>query len=60
MKTRIQYANNEMGRRLAKAEVKKNGGRAVSVEDGRNYWYSFHYTPTEIFSDFIGKNVTIH
>ena len=59
MKTRLEYNNNELGLRLAKAEVVKMGGRAVTVED-RHYWYSYHHTIQEIFDDHIGKNVTVH
>lgn len=66
MKTRIEFANNECGERLAKATVKTDGGRAVSVftqsfdEQPRNFWFSFHYTISEIFDDFPGKSVVIH
>lgn len=59
MKTRVEYNNNELGLSLAKKQVKKYGGRAVTVE-GKNYWYSFHYTQSEIFADHYGKNVDIH
>jgi len=59
MKTRIEYADNRMGLKLALANVAQNGGRAVTVGI-KNYWYSYQYTPSEIFSDFIGKTVEIH
>lgn len=57
MKQRVEYTNNELGLRLAKAKARIDGGHAVKAKI-RVFWYSYHHSQAEIYAE-LGGDITI-
>ncbi|MCL5051846.1 MAG: hypothetical protein M1346_01210 [Gammaproteobacteria bacterium] len=52
-KQRIQFFSLDLSREYQQL----HGGHVLLRDTGSVFWYSWHYTPSEIFADFRGDGV---